>query len=312
MKKVIFFIMLIILPSGVFGNKLNLPNLPAIDYFRGTAGESLFFNNQKLQKGTFYIDNDFRIYNSNKYWGKSGKNFDSDKYTRFINIISIKYSPISKTQFSIRVPYVYINNESYSNYGLSDIFFGVSYEIAQFSNSKIYLSSGVKIPVGYYEYIIRKLPLGTGGFDIPFIINSDFGVKNLLLFLDIGYIFIGGNEISYNVLIPPYDNPTIGIEKAKINNGDEIFGDIAIIKELNWAAVKFEMNYYYIFDSSSLEPGFLNRSWNHSHYKFSITPGLIFSPKFKNIKLELGFSYDLIGKNNLSGYSPVIRIHFNN
>ena len=66
------------------------------------------------------------------------------------------------------------------------------------------------------------------------------------------------------------------------------------------------MNYYYVFDSS-----ISGSSSNDSHYKFSVTPGLIFSPKGKNIKLELGFSYDLIGKNNFSGYSPVIRIHFN-
>ena len=67
-------------------------------------------------------------------------------------------------------------------------------------------------------------------------------------------------------------------------------------------AFKFEMNYYYVFDSSI--SGYPTR--DYSHYKFSVTPRLIFSPKFKNIKLKLGFSYDLIGKNNLSGHSPVL------
>jgi len=296
MKKVIVFIILIILPLRVSGNSISIR--PSIDYFRSTAGERIFFYYQKYQKGSFYIDNDFRFYSSKKYWDESGKKVGDYKYTRFINIISIKYCPISKTQFSIRVPYVYLNSKwrSSSNCGLSDIFFGVSYEIAQYLNNKIYLSSGVKIPVGYYDkYDNEKLPLGTGSFDIPFIINSDLNIKNNLIFFDVGYIFIGESEILYsnNVL--------------KRNNGDEIFGDIAIMKEYNGLGVKFEMNYYYVFDSSiSGKP-----RRNDSHSKFSITPGLIFSPKFKNIKLELGFSYDLAGKNSFSGYSPVIRIHFN-
>ena len=307
MKKFILFIILILLPSCVLGNSVGYPRLPAFDYFRGTAGERIFFYNQKYQKGSFYINNDFRFYNSNKYWDKSGKKSNYDKYTRLINIISIKYSSVSKTQFSIRVPYVYLDykfrslfpsgfeNNCLSNSGLSDIFLGVSYEIAQYLNNRIYLSSGVKIPVGYYEYNEEKLPLGTGSFDIPFIINSDFNFHNLLLFLDIGYIYIG-----YSELLSPSKNV------RNIVNGDEIFGDIAIIKELNRVAVKFEMNYYYVFNSS-----ISGTRRDYSHSKFSITPGLIFSPKFKNIKLELGFSYDLTGKNNFSGYSPVIRIHFN-
>jgi hypothetical protein len=297
------------LPSCVLGNSIGWPNLPAFDYFRGTAGERLFFYNQKSQKGSFYIDNDFRLFNSNKYWDISGKNSDFrlKKYKRLISIISIKYNPINKTQFSIRVPYVfleYLDDFRLSNSGLSDIFLGVSYEIIQLLNNKMYLSSGVKIPVGYYEYNMEKLPLGTGSYDIPIIISADINVQNLSLFFDIGYIFIGGSEISYEVFFP--HNSVL--QRHKINNGDEIFGDIAIIRELNRMAVKFEMNYYYVFDSS----GSLNNSWNYSHYKFSINPGIIFSPRFKNIKIELGFSYDLIGKNNFSGYSPVIRIHFNN
>ena len=308
MKKSIVFIMLIILPSGVLGNPITLPKLPAIDYFRSTAGERLFFCYQELHKGSFYIDNDFRLYNSNKYWNNSGKKYDHSKHTRLINIISIKYSPISKTQFSIRVPYVYLNNQL-QKYGLSDIFLGVSYEITQFLNNKIYLSSGVKIPTGYYdEYDEEKLPLGTGSFDIPFILNSDLNIKNNLLFFDVGYIFIGDSKVSHKKILPPYHPPyNIVLEGAKRNNGDEIFCDIAIIKRLEEVAFKFEMNYYYVFDSSiSGKP----RS-NDSHSKFSVTPGLIFSPKFKNIKLEFGFSYDLAGKNNFSGYSPVIRIHYN-
>ena len=294
--------MLIILPSCVLGDILGWPHLPAFDYFRGTAGERLFFYNQKLQKGTFYIDNDFRLYNFNKYWDKSGRKSNHRKYKRLINIISLKYSPVSKTQFSIRVPYVsldYIDsryNGQFSNSGLSDIFLGVSYEVLKFLNNKMYLSSGVKIPVGYYKYDKEKLLLGTGSFDIPFIINSDLNIKNLLLFFDIGYIYVGESKILY----PSFDSV------LKRNNGDEIFGDIAIIREYNGLGVKFEMNYYYVFNSS-----ISGSRLDDSHSKFSITPGLIFSPKVKNIKLELGFSYDLIGKNNFSGYSPVVRIHFN-
>ncbi len=322
MKKFIFFIMLILLPSGILGHSIGWPYLQAFDYFRSTAGERIFFYYQKYQKGSFYINNDFRLYNSNKYWDESGGKHNFDKYTRLINIISIKYSPISKTQFSVRVPYVYLDysykyyNYQLSNSGLSDILLGVSYEIAQYLNNKIYLSSGVKIPVGYYkciDYNERKLPLGTGSYDIPIIISSDFNVKNLFLFLDIGYIFIGSSEISYEIyykmLLPPYFS--VSLEKSIRNNGDEIFGDIAIIKELKKFAFKFEINYYYVFDSPSWEISFMSKRWDKSHYKFSINPGLIFSPKFKNIKLELGFSYDLIGKNNYSGYSPVVRIHFN-
>ena len=316
MKKFIVFIMLILLPSGILGHSIGWPYLQAFDYFRSTAGERIFFYYQKYQKGSFYINNDFRLYNSNKYWDESGGKHNFDKYTRLINIISIKYSPISKTQFSIRVPYVRLDNREYrtlSNSGLSDIFIGVSYEVLQFLNNKIYLSSGVKIPTGYFKYG-EKLHLGTGSFDIPIIINSDFNVYNLLLFFDIGYIFTGNSEISYEIynkmLLPPYFS--VSLEKSIRNNGDEIFGDIAIIKELKKFAFKFEINYYYVFDSPSWEIDFMSKRWDKSHYKFSINPGLIFSPKFKNIKLELGFSYDLIGKNNFSGYSPVIRIHFNN
>ena len=293
MKKFIFSIILILLPSYVLGNSISWANLPAIDKFRSTAGERLFFYYQKLQRGYFYIDNDFRFYNSNSWWDESGKKFNFGKYTRFINVISIKYSPINKTQFSVRIPYVYLNNWlSSSNSGISDIFLGVSYEVLQFLNNKIYLSSGVKIPTGYRKYDERKLLLGTGSFDIPFIVNSDFNIKNDLIFFDVGYIFIGDSK---------------KLSGLKRNNGDEIFGDVAIMKELEWAAVKFEMNYFYVFDSS-----ISGERRNDSHSKFSITPGLIFSPKFNNIKLELGFSYDLAGKNNFSGYSPVIRIHFNN
>ncbi len=290
---------MIVLPSGVFGNPISWPYLRANDYFRGTAGERLFFYYQELQKGSFYINNDFRLYNFNKYWDKSGKKSNHSKYTRLINIISINYNSGNKTQFSIRVPYVRLDHRAYrtlSNSGLSDIFLGVSYEIVKFLNNKIYLSSGVKIPAGYYKYNKEKLTMGTGSFDIPFIINSDFNIQNLLLFFDFGYIYIGNSKELYSSDSGGY----------VVNNGDEMFGDIAIIKELERVAFKFEMNYYYVFNSSRVS------WWDDSQSKFSITPGLIFSPKFKNIKLELGFSYDLIGKNNFSGYSPVIRIHFNN
>jgi len=161
----------------------------------------------------------------------------------------------------------------------------------------ISFSSGIKLPVGYYKYEEDKLPLGTGSYDIPLIINTDFQFKNFQLFFDTGYIFTGKSEGLY----PPYN---VG---EKFENGDEIFCDVALTKAFKLITMKLETNFYYVFNSTPESP-----EWADSQSKLSIVPGIIIPLFIKNLKLDLSYSFDIFGKHTFSGSSPVIRVHYHN
>lgn len=295
MKRIRIILLYISLFSFAYSNPISWPYLPANDYFRGTAGERLFFSFAKYNKGSFWINNDFRYYRFNNYWEQTtGDKLECDTYSRLINIFSVGYVPIDKIQLSIRIPYVSLLSQNLSNAGLSDIFIGFSYQMFEFNEKdNISFSSGIKIPIGYYKYNKNKLPLGTGSYDIPFIINSNFQKRSFQLFLDAGYILIGKSEGIY---------PSYNVGK-KFNNGDEIFFDIVLAKMTRIATLKVESNYYYVF-SSYPDLG----DWSDSQSKLSVSPGIIFSLPITNFYLELSYTIDLLGKYTFSGSSPVIRI----
>lgn len=296
MKKIISVFILLFFPVTILSNPISWPYLPAKDYFRATVAERLFFYYQNYRRGNINIANDFRYYTFNKYWDRSKNEMDyyNNEYTKLINISSICYNPTNKLQLSLRIPFVKLKNKYVSNSGLSDVFIGISYNLFQIRESNLYISSGVKLPLGYHKYNENKIILGTGSYDIPIIINSDINIKDLYLFIDAGYIFIGKSEGIY---------PSYNIGK-KFENGDELFGDIAILKYFKILDLMIEFNYYYVFD-----PYQNNSEWNNVQYKFSVTPGIIFSTKNQKFKAELGFTCDLIGKNTFSGNSPIIRFN---
>ena len=296
MKQIRIILVLVLLVSVIYSNPISWPYLPVNDYFRGTAGERLFFSFAKYNKGSFWINNDFRYYKFDHYWEVTGDKFECDPYSRLINIFSVGYLPFDKIQLSIRIPYVSLKNLNLSNAGLSDIFIGFSCQMFEFNEkNNISFSSGIKIPVGYYKYNKYKLPLGTGSYDIPFIVNSNFQKRSYQLFLDAGYILIGKSEGIY---------PSYNVGK-KFNNGDEIFSDIVLAKMTRIATLKVEANYFYVF-SSYPDLG----DWTDSQSKFSVTPGVILPLPVTNFSLELSYTFDLFGKYTFSGSSPVIRISY--
>ena len=68
-----------------------------------------------------------------------------------------------------------------------------------------------------------ELSLETGSFDIPVILISDVNTQNFFVFCDIGYIFIGKGDVLY----PSYNTG------LRTNNGNEIFADLGIEKEMD-------------------------------------------------------------------------------
>ncbi len=258
-----------------------------------TAGNPPLTNDSRFW---FNINNDFRFCILNNYFNHLGEKIEIGYIKRLINVISLNYSPLNKTQFSIRIPYVKTETEWSSNSGLSDIIFGLNYEIKQLPNKKLLLSSGIKIPVGYYETTgeIIKAPLGTGSFDVPIVINSIFRIGDDFLFVDFGYIFNGKSKIELR-------SDNIVVES---DIGDEIFGDIVLMKSLIKGLVfKLEINSFYVFESVD------RREKNYS--KLSLSPGILFPKKSGSFTIDLGISYDLWGGNVYFGYSPVLRLHFN-
>lgn len=294
MRKVLISFLITLFPVCVFGNVIQSPQLPAIDYFRGTAGEQLFFYYPDLKKGSLNINNDFRFCILNNYFNHLGEKIEIGYIKRLINVFSLNYSPLNKTQFSVRIPYVNTENKWSSNSGLSDIFLGLTYEIKQLPNIKVLLSSGVKFPVGYYEIDDIKAPLGTGSFDVPIIINSIIQIGDGFLFADAGYIFNGKSKIesrSGDVLL-------------EHDIGNEIFSDIVFMKPFFKELVfKLEINSFYVFEDMD--------RWERNYSKLSFSPGILFTNKSGIFIIDLGISYDLWGKNVYFGYSPILRVHFN-
>lgn len=284
-------------------------HLPGNDYFRVTANEQLFLFYQDSEKSPFFIINELRYYFFNYYGYRLGASLKPwVDFIRVTNIISTNYRFINNTFLSIKIPYVKLEGWA-SNYGLSDIFIGIHYAINQFPVNRVVISSGVKLPVGYYKYSIDTWPLSTGSCDIPIMITNSFKIIGFDIITDIGYIFNGKSDM----LIPPQLNKIkqdlerlYGTNYFEQNNGDEIVADLAIIKQFERLVVMLEMNYSYIFNTYLINTDVIG---GHKHSKLNITP-IILINKLENIKFEMGLSYDLYGKNIFCGYSPLFRIHF--
>lgn len=295
MHKIFFILTLVFLPLNLLSNEISWPYLVVSDYYRGTAGERLFFSNHEDLPGNIFIYNDLRNYNFKNYFSKNDKKEKDERYSRFINIISMNYIPLNNMILSLRIPYVNAKNEynsryTFKNSGISDIFIGLSYKIVEYSRNKIYFSTGLKSPTGKNFHNIDKIPISTGSYDIPLIINTNFSFKNTNSFLDFGYIFIGKSEIY------PFRN------NKKEENGDEIFFDFAFIKKLLNFSLIAEFNYFYIFK--------ISKYYDDSKYKLSIVPGMMFTPFINKMKIEIGYSYDIKGRNVYSGNSLIFRVFY--
>lgn len=295
MHKIFFILTLVFLPLNLLSNEISWPYLVVSDYYRGTAGERLFFSNHEDLPGNIFIYNDLRNYNFKNYFSKNEKKEKDERYSRFINIISMNYIPLNNMILSLRIPYVNAKNEynsryTFKNSGISDIFIGLSYKIVEYSRNKIYFSTGLKSPTGKNFHNIDKIPISTGSYDIPLIINTNFSFKNTNSFLDFGYIFIGKSEIY------PFRN------NKKEENGDEIFFDFAFIKKLLNFSLIAEFNYFYIFK--------ISKYYDDSKYKLSIVPGMMFTPFINKMKIEIGYSYDIKGRNVYSGNSLIFRVFY--
>lgn len=302
MRKLIIIIITVLffsILSIIHANPISWPYLLADDYFRGTAGERLFFGIHGLKKGSLFINNDFRYYNFTSYWDDNYHKHEFDEYSRTINIFSLNYMLFERMQVSVRIPLVKVKNFNLSNSGLSDIFFGFSYRVTELIDDRLQISfsTGIKIPTGYYEYEEDKIPIGTGSFDVPIILNADLFFDDFIGSMDAGYIIIGNSKI----LHPQYD------KNITIHNGDEFFIDLTVIRKLNDnIALKFESNYYDVFRST-----YRGYDYDWGQSKLSIAPGIIFSTLTDKLKFDVGISYDITGKNTYSGFSPVLRIHYN-
>ncbi|MFC1542935.1 transporter [Candidatus Neomarinimicrobiota bacterium] len=284
-------------------------HLPGNDYFRVTANEQLFLFYQNSEKRPFNISNELRYSIFNYYGYRLGASLEPwVDLQRVTNIISINYRFLNNTFLSIKIPYVKLDGWA-SNYGLSDIFIGIHYLIKQFPVNNVVISSGVKLPVGYYKYILDTIPLGTGSYDLPILITNSFKINGFDIITDIGYIFNGKSDM---LILPQLNKINQDLERLygtnsfEQNNGDEIVADLAIIKQFEQLVVMLEMNYSYIFHTYLVNADVI---WGHNHSKLNITP-IILINKLENVKFEIGLSYDLYGKNIFCGYSPIFRIHF--
>lgn len=285
--------------------------LPGNDYFRATANEKLFLFHQNSENIPFNISNELRYYVFNYYGYRLGASLKPwVDFIRVTNMISINYHFLNNTFLSIKVPYVKLEGWA-SNSGLGDIFIGIHYAINQFPVNRVVISSGVKLPVGYYKYSLDTWPLSTGSYDLPILITNSFKIIGFDIITDIGYIFNGKSDM----LIPPQLNKInqdlerlYGTNYFEQNNGDEIVADLAIIKQFERLVVMLEMNYSYIFHTYLINADVI---WGHNHSKLNITPIILFN-KLEKIKFEIGLSYDLYGRNIFCGYSTNLKIHFSN
>lgn len=289
--------MLFFSPVYLLGDLISWPNLRTSDYYRGTAGERLFYFNHEDQKGSFFIFNDLRNYKFMNYFDEGGDLKKEGLYSRFINIFSLNYMPSRKVILSLRVPCVNARSKYYSQYtyhhsGIGDIFFGVSYRLVVFNENKIFISTGLKLPTSNKFHDKNSLPIGTGSFDVPLIINSNFSFKRIDNFFDMGYIITGRSD-SY---------PFITNEKEE--NGNELFFDYAIVKRVYKISLKAEVNYFYIFKTSNYY------DLNDSKFKLSFAPGIV-TQITRKIMIELGYSSDISGRNIYSANSLIFRGYYN-
>ncbi|MBN1996257.1 hypothetical protein JW935_01810 [candidate division KSB1 bacterium] len=186
-----FFLLLFSLK--LFANMIDPPSLGLADYYRGTAGERLFFEDSNKNAGCFFIHNDTRYYHLKYSWNIfSKKTRHYDDHSRFISLTSINYSPVNRFFLSIRIPYVKIRYTEFpkSHSGLSDIFFGLSYKIVMAENHSLFISTGVKAPTGDNTTGETIQPLGTSGYDIPILLNTNFKTKKTNYYFDAGCIII--------------------------------------------------------------------------------------------------------------------------
>ena len=270
--------------SGLYANIIFWPYLPAGDYFRGTTGERLFFNPIKQSKGDIVINNDFRYYRFKHYRDITGGLKEYPTYSRFINIVSIGYMPSEKFMLSLRMPYVGITMpmRDKTEWGISDFLVSGVLQIFTSNCYTLSISSGLKLPVGYYKFGKQKITLGTGSYDVPIILYSDVHFKDFCFFFDTGYIFTGKSDN----IFPFFNN----IEK--IENGNEIFFDAVLTKEIKMFTAKFETNYYYVFDTT---PDIL--ATNEGQQKLTLAPGIVFPLFIKDLKIDASYLFDVTGEN---------------
>lgn len=234
--KAILLVILVSLPLNLLSNEISWPFLHASDYYRGTAGERLMFINHDKKVGTIYIYNDLRHYNFKNYFGIHHDKREVDGYKRTINIFSLNYIPLRNLILSVRVPYVNANNKwnfqySYTNSGISDVFIGAAYRFWHRNGKEVYFSTGLKLPTGRNYHNTRKIPISTGSYDVPFMINTNFSFHNMVNYLDFGLI-LNGDSDEY-----PFDSD------RKENNGKELFFDYAIAKKISRFSLISEINY---------------------------------------------------------------------
>lgn len=297
--------LLVIFSTSVYSNPISFQILPANDYFRATAGEQLMFSNNNYKKNSIVVNNDLRYFMGTRIISSKGEVNKYNDYTRLINLFSIGYCPLNGIQFSIRVPYLSLfynlgEDRDYSNKGLSDIL--VSLTVKLYGKDDVfntYFLLGYKFSKGYYQFDQNdlKLVLGTGSNDIPILFRNDFTVGRLEIFFDVGYIIIGKSDgIFY-------------LYEKNIDIGDEIFSDLAVIRDLNKSIrLKLELNWYSVFDPSVDIPIY---RISPEQKKASICPGILWSPmQDDRILIDLSCSYDFWGRNTILGISPIIRFQY--
>lgn len=196
----LFLLIVFFLPSVLFGSSIAWPGLTASDYYRGTAGERLFFHSDENSTDNLYLCNDLRYCRIENYFKKNGKKREVRPFNRYVNILSFNLLPLKNIVLSCRIPYVYVEEKfSYKvkirDSGISDVFLGLSYRLFNQGDKKVFLSTGMRFPSGLHETNAYDLPLGTGNIDIPLIINTNSTIKDINAFFDIGFIFLGNREL---------------------------------------------------------------------------------------------------------------------
>jgi hypothetical protein len=290
-------VMMLVLPASALADPIppggGDGDLPLNDYLRGTAGERLFFDTAESEQTGFRVAGDFRSYDINGCWDRTGDEAICDSYTRSVGIVSVGYAPTDNLELSMRVPYVKIETDQRTYSGVSDIRVGVSYLLKRFRNGGVHISGGLKMPTGYHGNDPDKRPLGTGSYDVPLALNSGFEFRDFVLFADLGYILMGTTDLK---------SPTHDYDGER-NIGDEVFADVAVMRRIGGAALKLEVNYFDVYDSKvgdvELEDG---------QEKLSVMPSVLFHPISEGFGVEFGLCLDARGRSTARGASPVLRI----